>query len=267
MYFDIEKKEALYYLMHGTGLAPTPHMHTHVELVVVLGGQGVCVADEKRAEVFPGDAFISFPNQIHYYEDVRPVEHDIMIFSPDICPEFAKMFRQGVPECPVVKGFGNRPGVRDILDGMFQQGKAGPFQHVKARAQLLLLLCELMPSLEIRKSVGCDGNTLKKIISYCYDNYKGDISLDSTAAALGLSKYYISHLFHEKLKTGFKEYINFMRVQAACDQLHTREKTITEIAYDTGFDTPRTFNRCFLAVKGMTPRQYRALPAQNPYEV
>ena len=58
-----------------------------------------------------------------------------------------------------------------------------------------------------------------------------------------------------------------MRVQAACDQLHTREKTITEIAYDTGFDTPRTFNRCFLAVKGMTPRQYRALPAQNPYEV
>ena len=263
MYFNIERKEAPYYLTKGTGLSPVPHMHTHVEMVFILKGKSLCAADEKKALAAAGDVFISFPNQIHYYDDLEPAKHYIIIFSPDICPEFEKIFSQGVPECPVLKGAGSQKKIKSIVDGVFREKSKGPFGDVAVRARLLLLLCELMPELKIQKRTGCDGNTLKRILSYCYENYKTSVSLEVAAASLGFSKYYISHLFQEKLGMGFKEYINSMRVQAACDLLHVRGKTITEIAYDVGFENPRTFNRCFLAVKHMTPRQYRALPAEE----
>ena len=46
-------------------------------------------------------------------------------------------------------------------------------------------------------------------------------------------------------------------VNYARELLRSTDRTVTEIAYDCGFDSPRTFNRAFLKVYGENPRACR----------
>ncbi|MBO7311046.1 MAG: helix-turn-helix transcriptional regulator, partial [Clostridia bacterium] len=74
---------------------------------------------------------------------------------------------------------------------------------------------------------------------------------------LHISKYYVSHIMSNKLKMGFNDYINSIRVSNACKYLRKTDKSITEISGIVGFNTMRTFNRAFLKQTGMTPSEYR----------
>ena len=53
----------------------------------------------------------------------------------------------------------------------------------------------------------------------------------------------------------YKDFINSLRVEHAC-KLLTKDISVTEVAYASGFTTIRTFNRAFLKHVGMTPRDY-----------
>ncbi len=258
MYFSVETKPLPLYATESVGLTPDPHLHTHIELIYFLGGKSVCRADGIECTATAGDIFIAFPNQIHNYHDIVKPPHYLLIFSADVCPEFSGLFRSGVPVSPLLRAADKSGRIKSILADIVSGMDSGEsYADTRRRAQLMLVLCEIMPRLEIKKSRRYDENTLKRIISYCYENYRSDISLSSAAKTLGVSEYYISHVFNGKLGTGFKEYINALRVNDACRMLRDGEMTVTEVASESGFSTPRTFNRCFLAAKGVTPREYR----------
>ena len=53
----------------------------------------------------------------------------------------------------------------------------------------------------------------------------------------------------------FIKHIGNLRVNYACDLLETNS-SVTEVAMASGFSSIRTFNRVFLRVMGMTPREY-----------
>ena len=79
----------------------------------------------------------------------------------------------------------------------------------------------------------------------------------SLEEALHLNKYYVSHLFSQKLGISFHDYINSLRVSEACRLLLNTEKSITQISEGVGFNTLRTFNRAFTKQLGISPSQYR----------
>jgi AraC-like DNA-binding protein len=102
-----------------------------------------------------------------------------------------------------------------------------------------------------------DTNTLKAILNYCSENYTKDVQLDTISSAMHVKKYYVSHLFSQKLHMGFSEYIGMLRISDACKLLVNQDKSITDISYSVGFNSTRTFNRLFLKYTGVTPRQYK----------
>ena len=75
---------------------------------------------------------------------------------------------------------------------------------------------------------------------------------------LHISKYYISHLFSDKLHISFNDYVNSLRVSHACRYLRDGTLSVTEVAAKVGFGTLRTFNRAFSKQIGCTPSAYRA---------
>jgi YesN/AraC family two-component response regulator len=95
------------------------------------------------------------------------------------------------------------------------------------------------------------------ILNYCINNSDKPLSLDILEKELHVSKYYISHVINAKLKMGFNEYINSLRVSNACKYLTKTDKSITDISDLVGFNTMRTFNRAFMKQMGMTPSEYR----------
>ena len=62
---------------------------------------------------------------------------------------------------------------------------------------------------------------------------------------------------NERIRIGFCEYIQSMRVRFACDMLMETDRRISEISETAGFGTIRSFNRSFRESTGMTPLDYR----------
>lgn len=56
------------------------------------------------------------------------------------------------------------------------------------------------------------------------------------------------------------EYINTVRVQAACEHLKKTDESVADIAHKCGFTTNSTFNRNFRQIMGTTPMEWRKKP-------
>lgn len=259
MYFYFEKKPALYDARAGEALGPTPHIHGHIEIVLLESGHTVAAADSVEVEMEAGDLFIAFPNQVHYYIDKeRPTKHKIIIASPDMCSDFNRIFKTSVPRSPILKNAASNPRIVSAVDSMvYSKKNSDEYSETEARGSMLILMSELFRNIELTENVACDNDLVKDIINYCYQNYSTDISLQSIADELGISRCYVSRFFTRRLQIGFNAYINSLRIRSACEMLKTSEMPITEISSAVGYNSVRTFDRCFLSIRKMTPKEYR----------
>ncbi len=98
---------------------------------------------------------------------------------------------------------------------------------------------------------------LNKAIMFIKENYRSDISRDGLAAHLGMSPNYFSKLFREYTGQKMNEYITDLRIAHALELLEHSDEKIIDIAYSSGFDNLRTFNRAFLKKVGVPPHNHR----------
>jgi AraC-like DNA-binding protein len=78
------------------------------------------------------------------------------------------------------------------------------------------------------------------------------------AERLHVSASHLSRLFHHSAGLPFNEYLTRLRTEQAKKLLLTTSRNVTEIAYDSGFQSISQFNRAFKAVHGVSPRSLRA---------
>lgn len=245
----------------GKHLMPEAHLHNHLEMVYLTKGQTYAFCDDQTLEMEPGDVFIAFPNQVHGYprKGDGTAEHNIIIFSPRVCSEFKDLFHRMVPVCPLVKASNLDPEIPDLIQRIFQANQnESPYKEAVTRGYLIAFLGKLLRSMELREERQSDGTLLKDILNYCNRHYTEPLSLDRLSKELNAGKHHISHIFSEKLKISFPDYINGLRINDATRKLaQSPDQLITDIAYDCGFSSTRTFNRAFVKHTGTTPRDYR----------
>lgn len=102
-----------------------------------------------------------------------------------------------------------------------------------------------------------DLQRLCRITRYIKQNYKEKISLDDVSEMEHLSSYYVSHLIKENLGFNFQSFLNTIRLEYAEKLLVFSNMTLMQISQDCGFSSPNYFNKCFSALHGTTPSQYR----------
>ena len=85
-----------------------------------------------------------------------------------------------------------------------------------------------------------------------------ELDLASLAARLALSERTLSRLLGEGLGKSFREFVGGLRVDAVAADLDAGDgRALLEIALAAGFQSKASFNRVFLAHRGMTPSAYR----------
>ncbi len=244
-------------------LSPRPHLHYHLELVYLYEGSCKASLDSVEYEV-PGDSIVlTFPNQTHGYLAGERTSHVLMIVNPDVMPEFSSLFDRKIPETPVLQGVSSHPGIVSLLKQIIEERKTpeDKFSTPKLRGLVSALFAELFRHIPLVDRVRGNSQALNSVISFCTRNFNRELSLEILAEELHMSKYYISHLFGSRFNMKFNDYINSLRVSAACRYLCNTDKSITEISELVGFGTPRTFNRAFLKQFGKSPSEYRAQSA------
>jgi AraC-like DNA-binding protein len=79
------------------------------------------------------------------------------------------------------------------------------------------------------------------------------------AEQLHLSPNYLSDLLKKETGKNGTEHIQYHAIELAKDKLLSSSASISEIAYNLGFDYPQYFSRMFKKISGKTPAEYRNL--------
>lgn len=108
---------------------------------------------------------------------------------------------------------------------------------------------------------------IKKIIDYIEQNIEKEISLDNISENIGYSKFHLNRVFAEQTGITIYKYLQNRRLTIAAEKLVRTDKSITQIAYEAGYDTQQSFSFAFKQVYLYPPKTYRDigifLPKQN----
>jgi AraC-like DNA-binding protein len=86
---------------------------------------------------------------------------------------------------------------------------------------------------------------------------KGLPSVELVASALNVSQNYLSGLLKSLTGQSTQQHIHEKLVEKAKEQLSTTSLSVSEIAYELGFEHPQSFNRLFKAKTNLSPLQFR----------
>lgn len=94
----------------------------------------------------------------------------------------------------------------------------------------------------------------KQFISRNQDNA---LCLATVAKAVNTSTFYFCKLFKRTTGLTFTDYLARVRIEKAKALLLDRNRRVSEVAYDVGFQSLTHFNRIFRKVVGQSPTDYR----------
>lgn len=104
------------------------------------------------------------------------------------------------------------------------------------------------------------GKAAAYVREHCLDT---DVSLTSTAEALGISTKQVSRLLRMEVDMTFKEYLLELRMSAAQGFLQEDGLSIAETANRVGYFNISHFIKCFKAYTGMTPGEWKKLAGKD----
>jgi len=97
-----------------------------------------------------------------------------------------------------------------------------------------------------------------KCINYIYDHLHEKITLDKTAAFLGISEEYLSRLFKKETGMTMGEYVTRKKTETARNMIEYSDYSVAEIANILAFSSQSYFVKVFKKYEKVTPGQYQS---------
>ena len=271
----VDKVETIRYLEHGW---PTPldrwHSHEEYELHLVLKTSGKAFLGDYIGQFTPGSLFLTGPNLPHNWvtEDISneyvplrdmliQFNHETMTKAFEVFPELSELnhlldaarsgieFRNFDPELAKK----NLELIRDSQGMKRLMHFLNFLQELNEWSEKVTLsLTKLNPSLSSSSQ-----HRINEVVNYVIDNYKNNISLVEAAKIANMSESAFSRYFMKTTGNRFSEFVSRIRLGRACVMLYETDKNISTIAFASGYNNLANFNRQFVKLKGMTPREYR----------
>lgn len=94
------------------------------------------------------------------------------------------------------------------------------------------------------------------VISYVKDRYSENISSKDVASALSFNQSYFCRNFRRNFGVNFSEYLKIYRLSIS-RKLLEEKKSVSEVAFDVGFQNVNQFSKCFKEKFGVLPSKYK----------
>lgn len=232
-----------------------PHFHRNYELVYVDYGQLEAIIDGRKNILNPGDFALCLSNEVHLYRRIGETRYFINVFSPDFVPQFHKAIEGKTGKSSrfqldgSILSFFREYILRKSTEGI-------PAPHLQA-AWTNLVCGEYQRQVELIDRDNKEYALMNTIADYIGKHFREKLMLRDVATALGYDYYYFSRLFYQIFSMKFSDYLNACRFAEALDALTNTDRSISQIALDSGFQSIRAFNDVFLRKTGISPAQYR----------
>ncbi len=124
--------------------------------------------------------------------------------------------------------------------------------HISAELKLMLLKIA-----ENKSESALPTRMVENLDAYIRENYKDEISNTEIGAIFGYHPFYVSRMLKDKKGITLRQYIISYRFKAAKKMLELTDKSIADIAEETGFTDASYFAKSFKATFRITPKEYR----------
>ncbi len=267
---EIEGEDFLYILdsRHKGNYTMDYHRHDFFELTFVVEGNGICQElknGERRKHDMHRDYVILRDGRIpHRTQDApgSPLEQLIVIFDDAYMrrvPDHGlvlEALKDGDPLILTDPLYTRqlKPLFREILKEMRDRSGGKDSQVL---ALLIRLLVLIIRAGEQNRKLSSRDLRIERVLEHMRQNFFLNLNLPAAAELSNLSQRQFSDLFKKETGKTFTEYLNGIRIERAKEALKDSSLSITEIAFEIGYDDLSYFTRRFKAAAGMTPRAYR----------
>ncbi|CAK1755887.1 helix-turn-helix domain-containing protein [Vibrio crassostreae] len=151
--------------------------------------------------------------------------------------------------------------LKELIMSLANSSSQNDYALTQLGLSLLSLMVEQYPALLVIIARASRLTVTQKVIHYIEQNIENNISLDTLASYMGMSPATLKRrLSAEDLS--FSNLLKIKRIAHAATQLRTSDKSITQIAYESGFKSAAHFSTAFKTYHGKTPKDFRSLIAR-----
>ena len=98
---------------------------------------------------------------------------------------------------------------------------------------------------------------LLRVLSHIQKNLDAPLPLDELASVACFSPFHFHRIFKGMTGESVKQHIRRLRLERAASRLLHSDLSVTQFAYDAGYETPEAFSRAFRSAFGVSPQPYR----------
>lgn len=246
------------------------HWHTEYEFVLVLdgvfdlslGGSSVRLGKGDVALIQGGVVHGGVPNGCTY--ECLVLDLLSLVDAGTACQSELQTLLDS--DTAIISKFPAGSPVNALADRMFEAlEKEFAGYELTVKGLLLQILGELIKGRLYKTGAGITAagtrhtEQLKSSLRYIRKNYGRTVTLEALAEAANMSPKYFCRFFKEMVNRTPIDYLNYYRIERACDRLVSSDQPITEIALDCGFNDLSYFIKTFKRYKELSPRQYQKM--------
>ncbi|MEN6370761.1 MAG: helix-turn-helix domain-containing protein [Armatimonadota bacterium] len=266
----------IYMPVSSQTFAYPPHTHTFIELVIILGGNGVHILDDVPSPLNAGNVYVVTAQTTHAYVECSGLRLVNLLFRPELLSSFEAELRS-LPGYHAL--FALEPHYRQQHRGQSMLHLA-PQHFVQVEklldrldvewtvraagyhAMLLTTLVQLIVFLARRFS---DSEThsarvlwqIGEVISLMEQSYAEPLTLERLAETAAMSPRNLIRRFRDGTGLSPIAYLIHLRIRRAAELLRSTDMSIGEIAGAVGMSDSSYFSRQFKAALGVSPRAFR----------
>ena len=243
------------------------HFHPEVQITLAIRSQGYRIVGDNLSPLTNGDCVLIGADLPHVWrQDAKELVHAIVVrFRTDMpilaAPEMQRVQRllQKARRGLEVTGR-TLAAVTEHLIALSTAKDARRLIELLSVLDLLAQSSDLKPlsSANFNPSLDAsDQERMGRIMRFIEENITEEIARDDLARVAALSTGAFSRYFKSRTGKTLPEYVNELRIGRACRRLMESGDAVTDIAFDCGFKNLANFNRWFLKLTKLAPREYR----------
>jgi AraC-like DNA-binding protein len=150
---------------------------------------------------------------------------------------------------------------KGILSIIRESAEKKPYYKLMVRSEILRLLVYLFRAFGSRQLTRESKDDViyrklsyvKSALFFIRQNYRKPFSVDELCNYIGVSKYYLCHIFKQITGKTLVEYINYIRCEHAKKLLRSGDYNVNESAEMSGFQDPSYFTQTYKRYMGLLP--------------
>lgn len=249
------------------------HVHDCLELNIVQRGEGCYIINGKKYPIQPGDIFVINNQEPHMAVHEENLELTVLVFDIELLWNSKGVRQFLTPFLSRKEQFSHRiaaehlrqPRMAQLFCDIKREYEEQEIGWQIAVESLLLCLLTMVYRCYDEKRELEEGNDdfqrmytrISAVFGYIERNFREKITLDDLAQQVSLSPHYLCKCFKKVTGRTIFEYVEQMRIQYSCYLLQSTERSVMEIAMESGFNSVSYYNRTFKKYKDATPKEYR----------